>query len=71
MEYRVLELFHDLQDCVETKGGKVCHVYKPGDPYPRKGKRASKERIAELSGRDNRRGIPLIAPVEDTPAAQG
>lgn len=71
MDYRVLELFHDLEDCVETKGGKVCHVYKPGDLYPRKGKKASKERIAQLSGSENKRGRPVIQAEEepaDTPA---
>ena len=65
MEYRVLELFHDLEDCVETKGGKVCYVYKPGETYPRKGKKASKERIAQLAGSENKRGRPVIQAVEE------
>ena len=67
MKYKVLELFHDLEDYQETKAGRVCHVYRPGDPYPRRGKKATKARIAALSGTDNRRGIPLIAPAEDAP----
>lgn len=52
MRYRVLEDFADAQD----KG----FVYRAGDTYPRAGE-PSAERIAELSGSANRRGIPLIA----------
>ena len=69
MTYRVLKLFHDLQDAADTKGGKLYHVYHPGDIYPRKGKKVSKERIAELSGSDNKQGQPLIQAVEEPPDA--
>jgi len=51
--YKVIAAFEDLQD-----GG---YHYNEGDNYPRKGgAKPSKERIAELSGSDNKRGIPLI-----------
>lgn len=69
MAYRVLKLFHDLQDAADTKGGKLYHVYHPGDLYPRKGKKASNERIAELSSSDNKQGQPLIQAVEEPPDA--
>lgn len=36
------------------------YPYNVGDKYPRKGFTASKKRLAELSGTDNARGIPLI-----------
>lgn len=71
MKYRVLTFFHDLEDYQETKGGRICHAYRPGDVYPRQGKKASRERIAALCGAENRRGVPLIAPVEEPPAEQG
>lgn len=59
--YKVIELFHDLQDRE--------HCYKPGDIYPRKGIKASKKRIEELAGKNNKRGIPLIkeVPEEEVP----
>ena len=66
--YRVIEMFHDLQDCVNTKGGKICHQYNPGDEFPRAGVTVSPERIAELAGPDNARGIPLIMEVPEGPA---
>jgi len=64
--YRVIELFHDLQD--------KNHCYKPGDEYPRKGIKVTKKRIAELSGKNNKRGIPLIEEVpeeENVEAVEG
>lgn len=36
------------------------HPYQVGDKYPRKGFSASKKRLAELSSKNNIRGIPLI-----------
>lgn len=57
MVYKVISKFKDLQD-----NG---FFYNVGDAYPRKGKKASKKRIAELSSSDNRRGIPLIEEVEE------
>ena len=50
--YKVIYEFADLQD-----GN---HVYAVGDAYPRKGVKASAERIAELSGSGNKLGRPLI-----------
>lgn len=53
--YRVIEYFTDLQD-----GG---YAYNVGDEYPREGVAADAERISELSGNKNKRGIPLIQEV--------
>lgn len=55
--YKAIEHFKDLKD--------DGFVYEAGDRYPRKGKRVSKARIAELSGSDNKRGRPVIAEVEE------
>jgi hypothetical protein len=57
--YKVLHLFADLTD--------KNHVYNPGDVYPRKGIDVSDERIAELSGSNNKQGIPLIEKMPETP----
>lgn len=54
--YRVIERFTDLKD--------NDHKYKAGDIYPRKGTTATEERIAELSGVSNKRGIPLIEEIQ-------
>ena len=53
--YRVIEKFKDLCD-----GG---YLYNVGDEYPR-GK-ATKKRIAELSGHQNKAGRPLIEEVKE------
>lgn len=53
--YKVVEFFTDLQD--------NDHPYNVGDVFPRIGMDVSKERIAELSGTSNRRGIVLIEEV--------
>ena len=50
--YSVINDFTDLRD-----GGR----YRAGDEFPRAGVTVSPERLKELSSRDNRRGIPLIA----------
>lgn len=57
MAYKAIERFKDLKDDK--------YVYEVGDKYPRKGKRASKARIAELLGSENRRGRPVIEEVEE------
>lgn len=57
MEYRVLTAFTDLQD-----NG---HGYCTGETYPREGLEPTEERITELSGSRNRRGIPLIECVKE------
>lgn len=58
MAYKVICKFKDLQD-----NG---FFYNVGDVYPRKGKKASKKRIAELASDENKRGMPLIEEVEET-----
>lgn len=50
--YKVIKYFTDLQD-------NDC-PYKEGDIFPRKGVEVSEERLAELSGSNNRRKEPLI-----------
>lgn len=51
--YKVIKYFVDLQD--------QNHVYNVGDVFPREGHEVSKERLAELSGKENLQGVPLIA----------
>ena len=53
--YKVLTFFTDLQD--------DNHPYQPEDIFPRAGLEVSEERLAELSGTNNRRGIVLIEEV--------
>ena len=60
MSYIVLTRFADLRD-----GN---HIYEAGDDYPRPGYVPSERRIAELAGKDNRMGCPLIVNV-DAPCA--
>ena len=55
--YKVIEYFTDLHD--------KDHPYNVGDTFPRKGITVTDERLKELAGSSNRRGIPLIALVED------
>lgn len=50
--YEVIVRFKDLQD--------GDHIYEAGDKFPRDGVKPSRKRIAELSGKENKRGIPLI-----------
>lgn len=57
MKYRVITAFVDLQD---NK-----YRYNVGDIFPRKGKKTSKKRIAELASDQNRRNTVMIEPVED------
>lgn len=57
--YKVIKQFSDLQD--------NCHTYNVGDTFPRKGLTVSAERIAELSGKDNKQGAPLIKEVKEAP----
>lgn len=65
MRYRVIEGFYDLQD-KDGKGN--CHLYNKGDVYPREGIEPTKERVADLSGMDNKRRQPLI---EEIPEEKG
>lgn len=57
MMYKVIRMFTDLQD-----GNYEYHV---GDAFPRQGVSASEARFAELSGRNNRQGVPLIEAVPE------
>lgn len=63
--YKVIKKFHDLQDATKTKNGMVYHEYNVGDKFPRKGMDVSEERLKELSGEDNKQGVPLIELVEE------
>lgn len=54
--YKVIYKFVDLQD--------NDHVYEIGDVYPREGSEVTDERIAELSGDQNKIGSPLIEKVK-------
>ena len=55
--YKVVKSFNDLQD--------NNHAYNVGDVFPRKGVKASDERIAELAGKSNKRGMVLIEAVKE------
>lgn len=57
--YRVIVFFTDLQDNNQP--------YTVGDTFPREGLEVTAERLAELSGCDNLRKIPLIELVEEAP----
>lgn len=50
--YKALVLFRDTQD--------NNHIYHEGDTYPRDGYTPTEERIKELLGCENRRGLPVI-----------
>ncbi len=54
--YKVIYYFNDLQD--------DGYAYNVGDEFPHKGMTVTKERIAELSGSENKQGVPLIAEVK-------
>lgn len=59
--YKVIRYFTDLQD--------KDHPYHAGDTYPRDGIKVSDARLKELSGPDNKQGVPLIEEVkEEAPA---
>ena len=72
-KYKVVSYFTDLQD--------NDYPYNVGDEYPRNGLTVTAERIKELSGKSNLRGIALIKevqaeaekaePVEDAPKKRG
>lgn len=55
--HKVISRFADLQDCN--------HVYEAWDVFPREGTKVTEERLAELSGYDNRQKKPLIEKVEE------
>lgn len=68
--YQVIKDFHDLQDGTVTKDGTIYHKYEIGDFYPRRGAETTPGRIAELSGSDNRQGVPLIEEVKEIKGAK-
>ncbi|ECC2007340.1 Rho termination protein [Listeria monocytogenes] len=51
MGYTVLKDFTDLSSN---------HIYREGDKFPREREEVTEERLAELSGSDNKRGEPMI-----------
>ena len=55
--YKVIKYFTDLQD--------NNHAYNVGDTFPHSGMEVSKERLEELSGTQNKRGIPLIEEIKE------
>ena len=55
--YKVIKFFVDLQD--------NNFAYNKGDIYPRAGFAVSEERLAELSGSENKQGEPLIELVKN------
>lgn len=55
--YEVIRFFTDLQDNE--------YPYNPGDIFPREGMEVTKERIAELSGSENKQCTPLIKKITD------
>lgn len=57
MTNKVIKYFTDLQD--------NNHEYNEGDVFPREGKEVSEERLAELSTKNNRQGVPLIERVQE------
>lgn len=61
--YTVLITFGDMQDSG--------HIYHVGDSYPREGYAPEKERIEELTGRENAFGQPIIAEVKTTKKKKG
>ena len=60
--YKVIKYFTDLKD--------DNHPYNVGDTFPRKGLEVTSERLKELSGKDNKQGVPLIQLVEKAPDTQ-
>lgn len=54
--HKVIKYFVDLQD--------NNHPYNVGDTFPRKGLEVTEERLAELSGSQNKQGVPLIEKVK-------
>lgn len=57
MLYRVIKEFTDLQD--------NARLYRVDDIYPRYSLIPTPERVAELSGEENKQGVPLIEPLEE------
>lgn len=58
--YRAKMAFRDAKD------GE--YLYNAGDVYPRKGKKATKARLEELSSENNAAGVAVIVEVKEDPA---
>lgn len=56
MKYEVIHFFVDLLD--------NNHAYNVGDTFPHKGMEVSEKRIKELSGSNNKQGVPLIKEIK-------
>jgi hypothetical protein len=54
--FKVIKYFTDLQD--------KNYAYNVGDTFPRRGVKVTDARIKELSGKQNKQGVPLIKEVE-------
>lgn len=54
--HKVIKYFVDLQD--------NNHTYNVGDVFPREGLEVTEERLAELSGSQNKQGVPLVEKVK-------
>ena len=57
MKLESIRAWRDLEDG---------HLYQKGDAFPHDGRDISKERIAELSGTQNKAGFALIMALPDT-----
>lgn len=55
--YEVIRFFTDLQDNE--------YPYNPGDIFPREGMTVTEERLAELSGSENKQCTPLIKKIQE------
>lgn len=55
--FKVIKRFKDLKD--------DNYIYEVGAEFPRKGAKASEERIKELSSKNNKQGQPLIVEVKE------
>lgn len=60
--YKVIKAFVDLQD--------NNFPYAVGDVFPRNGKTVTEKRLAELAGKENKQGEPLIKLVEEAKKAE-
>ena len=60
--YKVIKYFTDLHD--------NDHPYHVGDEFPRRGIKVTDERLKELSGSENKQGVPLIEAVEEEEAEE-
>lgn len=57
-KFKVVHPFRDIQDT--NKSNPNGRLYKVGDEFPATQRKVSEERIAELKGRKNKIGRPLI-----------